>query len=538
MTTEKTETPGVNPELVFHLRSMSRAIYFVTDEEDRFLVQLSGVLKKQVDRVFVYNAALGMIPITNLQRDWETRAHAEDNSTMSIHEALIKVYKDDPKSAMNFYVITDPGRWLQDAHVQRRILNILHQGNQNNKCVKVLIFVGSRKVIPESLSRYIEVIHDPGMTKDEITSLVTDAARHLKTDVPKNAAQVFKGMTSHECLTAISQSVIATKGDAVDAKRIDPRVIAEYRKRQLKKTDLVQQIDTDTFDFNQVGGAQRFKEWAVKTRSCWTEAGRKFGLKPPKGVLCVGVWGCGKSLSVKAMGNAWGLPVVSLEMGRLRSSGVGESEANVYRAIRIIEAAAPCIVWIDEAEKSLSGGASSAQSDAGTTSRTIGILSTWLQETNAPVCLAMTANSLKTLPVEFVNRMDERFFFDMPTEEDRVDILKIHLTKNGQNPEEFDLAKLAERSRLMVGREIEQALGAAMIESFTQNKKGLDEEIFEAELVKKPRIVRTMVDEVREVLEWVGYDPDADDGIRARFASKPDSRGGTLKLIAGDAKDG
>jgi hypothetical protein len=267
MTTEKTEIAGVNPELVFHLRSMSRAIYVVTDEEDRFIVQLSKVLKKHSDRVFVYNAALGMIPINNLQRDWETRAHAEDNSTMSIHEALIKVYKDDPKQVMNFYVITDPARWLQDSHVQRRVLNILHQGNQNNKCVKVLIFVGPRKMIPESLSRYIEVINDPGMTPEEIVDLVSDAAKNLKTAAPKNPANVFKGMTSHECLMAISQSVIATKSDDVDAKRIDPKIIAEYRKRQLKKTDLVQQIDTDTFNFNQVGGAQRFKEWAVKTRS-------------------------------------------------------------------------------------------------------------------------------------------------------------------------------------------------------------------------------------------------------------------------------
>jgi len=221
-------------------------------------------------------------------------------------------------------------------------------------------------------------------------------------------------------------------------------------------------------------------------------------------------------------------------MGRLRSSGVGESEANVYRAIRIIESAAPCIVWIDEAEKSLSGGASSAQSDAGTTSRTIGILSTWLQETDAPVCLAMTANSLKTLPVEFVNRMDERFFFDMPTEEDRVDIIKIHLEKAGQNPEDFDLAKLAEASRLMVGREIEQAIQAAMRESFHAKKAGLDEDILALELTKKPRIVKTMVDEVKEVLEWVGYDPEADDGVRARFAGKPGGNGGTLKLISGD----
>jgi SpoVK/Ycf46/Vps4 family AAA+-type ATPase len=257
-------------------------------------------------------------------------------------------------------------------------------------------------------------------------------------------------------------------------------------------------------------------------------------LEPPKGVLAVGIWGTGKSLSIKTLGAEWGLPVVQLEMGRLRSSGVGESEANVYRAIRIIESASPCIVWIDEAEKSLSGGPSSAQSDAGTTNRTIGIFSTWLQETKARVCLALTANTLDTLPVEFVNRMDERFFFDLPGERERIDILKIHLKKRRQDTDKFNLAMLAEKSEHMVGREIEQAIKAALVESFDQGKAGLDETILAEQLAGKPRIVKTMVDDVKKLIDWVGYDPDVKDGIRARFASDPDRKAGSMKLVSGD----
>jgi SpoVK/Ycf46/Vps4 family AAA+-type ATPase len=292
----------------------------------------------------------------------------------------------------------------------------------------------------------------------------------------------------------------------------------------------LQIIPTDV-TFKDVGGNDRFKAWADETQASWTEDGRKFGLKPPKGVLAVGVWGCGKSLSVKAMGAAWHLPVVQLEMGRLRSSGVGESEANVYRAVRMIEAMAPCIVWVDEAEKSLSGNASSGASDAGTTSRTIGILSTWLQETTAPICMAMTANSLKTMPVEFVNRMDERFFFNIPSEDERVAIFKIHLRKAGQNPDTFDLASLAEKSEKMVGREIEQAIQAAMIKSFNAKHPRLDEGILLEVLSKKPRIFRTMADEMKEIIDWVGFDPDADEGIRARFASS--SPTAALRVVQG-----
>lgn len=523
---------SIHPDLNFKLKHLARVIYFVTDEEDRFLVDLKEALATHADRAFVYSATMGLQKLENLINDWKTAAHPEDRETLSIHDALVKVYKEDPRDKQNFYVFTDPERWLSDAHVVRRFLNIIHQVRNDVRKVKLLIFVGSRKVVPEKLSRYVQVVQDTGLSREDMLKVVETTAAHLKiTDLPPNTADLFRGMTSYEIDQSICASVVATKKDA-KGKRIDPEIIRQFRKDQLAKTDLVTNVDVSKFSFSQVGGAGRFKEWAEKTRATWTPAGEKFGLVPPKGVLCVGVWGCGKSLSVKAMGAAWGLPVVQLEMGKLRSSGVGESEANVYRAIRIIESVSPCLVWIDEAEKSLSGNASSGQTDAGTTSRTIGILSTWLQETSAKVCLAMTANSLNGLPVEFVNRMDERFFFDLPAEEDRIDILKIHLSKRGQSPEDFNLAELAQAGNGLVGREIEQAIGAALVDSFHAKKDGLDEAILAQALKTKPRILKTMGDEVKAVIQWVGYDPEADDGIRARFASKPDKQG-SMKVLSG-----
>ena len=518
-------------ELLFHLRSLSRCIYFVTDEEDRFLIKLRDTLKKLADRTWVFNAALGLVPLNQLIKDWGSRAHTENGQAPGIHEALIQIYKDDPKDEQNFYVITDPERWLSDPHVVRRELNIVHQVHNDIRTIKILIFVGTRKVIPEKLANYMEVVVDNGLSGEEILATVEEACNHLGKTAPKDSPNLFKGLNSYQIDMSIAQSIVRTRKDTANPKRIDPGYVGEYRRRQLKKTDLVQYFEADAFNFDQVGGCQRFKAWAKKTRAAWTDEGRKFGLIPPKGVLCVGIWGTGKSLSAKATGAAWGIPIVGLEMGRLRSSGVGESEANVYRAIKIIESAAPCLVWIDEAEKSLGGGASSNQSDAGTTSRTIGILSTWLQETTSPICLMLTANNLKTLPVEFINRADERFFFDMPSETDRIDILKIHLAKNGQDPENYNLAMLSDNAKGMVGREIEQAIKAALIESFAQNKSMLDEKILSTELENKPRILRTMVDEVKEVIDWVGYDPEKNEGIRARFASNPNKEGDVLKLL-------
>jgi AAA+ superfamily predicted ATPase len=523
-------------ELLFHLRSLSRVIYFVTDEEDRLLIKLRDTLKDLARRTWVFNAAFGLVGLNQLIKDWGSRAHAENRDCANINDALIQIYRDDPKDEQNFYVITDPERWLTDPHIVRRILNIIHQEHNDIRTIKLLIFVGTRKVIPEKLAQYIEVVQDNGLTAEEIMTTVEEACNHLNKTPPADSIHLFKGFTSYQIDQAIAQSIVKTRKDPVNPKRIDISHVSEFKRRQLKKTDLVQYIEEKKFTFDQVGGNQRFKAWAQKTRHAWTAEGRKFGLMPPKGVLCVGVWGAGKSLSTKALGSCWGLSVVGLEMGRLRSSGVGESEANVYRAIRVIENAAPCLVWIDEAEKSLSGGQSSAQSDAGTTSRTIGILSTWLQETESPICLVLTANSLKTLPIEFVNRADERFFFDMPSEQDRIDIIKIHLRKNGQDPDNYNLAMLSEKADGMVGREIEQAIKAALIETYDPKDPSvtaLSESILANELKGKPRILTTMADEVKEVMEWVGFDPERNEGVRARFASNPNRSVGALKLISG-----
>jgi len=519
----------MNPEMIFHLKSMTRFIYYVTEEEDVFLAKLDKGLKQYKDHTFVFNYAFGLVPLERLVADWKNHAHQEsDAESRDIQSALVQVYRAEPREKQNFYIFTDPDRMLADPMVQRRFLNIAHQLHQDDKIVKIIIFVGPRPVIPPKLQRYIQVIKDTGLEEKAVINLIKKFCCELKDitvpENPKALAEHFRGLTHFEATSVLSQSIIQTKGDKNNPCRIDPRIISEFKQSQLAKTDLLSFVDTKDTTFKDVGGNNRFKQWALKTRAAWTPEGRKFGLFPPKGVLLMGVWGCGKSLSVKAMASEWRLPVVLLEMGKLRSSAVGQTEANVYRAINLIESIGSCMVWVDEAEKSLSGGQSSAMSDAGTTSRTIGILSNWLQETKSPVCLAMTANSLSTMPIEFINRMDERFFFDLPSEDERIAILKIHLAKRGRNPDDYQLAVLAEHAKNMVGREIEQAIGAALVDSFIEGKNDLDGEILVKQLKTKPRIFKTMAEELAEVLEWVGYDEDVDDGIRARFASASHSQ--------------
>ena len=509
----------LNSEMIHHLRALTRLLFVVTDEEDNFINDFHLQMVKHEDRTWVYNHCLGLKKIGDLVRDWKSRTHTVDG-TREVHDALIQVYKDDPKDKEHFYIFTDPERIFKDEQCVRRVLNITHQLHQDLRVVKCLIFVGTRRAIPEKLARYFEVVECKGLQTEELNTLVNDFCKQLQTPVPENIDRLFRGFTSFEVEAAITQSVVSTKKDPKNPKRVDPVLVSKYKRNQIRKTDLVQIVDSSNVSFDSVGGAECFKEWARATQSCWTEEGQKFGLLPPRGILLMGVYGCGKSLSAKALATEWKLPLIQFEMGKLRTSAVGESEANLYRALRIVESVAPCIMWIDEAEKSLAGGASSAQSDAGTTSRLLGILSTWAQESKSPACLVMTANSLKTLPTEMVNRMPERYFFDIPDEDTLIDIIKIHAKAFSQDVSNFNLATLAEKADGLVGREIEQAVEASMVKSFNAKKSGLDYDILLDDLTLRPRIIKTMSDEIQEIIDWVGFDKVSKDGVRARLASK------------------
>ncbi len=538
---------GFAPDLVFHLRALSRLIYVVTEEEDVFLKKFRNLVKKFSAKTQkfsaktqVYSTTFGLVPLEHVLNDWKSKKYEANASILGIHDTLSEIYKFDPKDQQNFYIITDPEVHLRDDMVQRRLLDIVHQLHNDEHNVKLIIFLSNRKYIPPKLSRYIQVIEDKGLSAEDIESTLERPCNALKISIPENAVEMFRGMTSFEIEASVAQAVVTSmENPAMNQDEIAPENIHAYRKNMLKKTGLLDYIDTSGFTPKDIGGTDRFKAWASETKAVFTDEGRKYGLKIPKGVLLVGVWGTGKSLSAKVLGSEWGLPVVLLEMGKLRSSGVGDTEQNIYQVTKMIESVAPCILWIDEAEKSLSGGQSSAMSDSGTTARSLGIFSTWIQETRLPVSLVLTANRLSTLPVEFVNRMNERWFFDLPSPDERVEILKIHLRKNGQDTDHYKFLPLAEASKDMVGREIEQCIEQALIKSFLAKSPVIDQDILHSVLKRKPRIVKTMTDEVKEITEWVGFDTEADDGVKARFASKPnrgkDGTGGAFEIIQGGA---
>ncbi len=232
----------------------------------------------------------------------------------------------------------------------------------------------------------------------------------------------------------------------------------------------------------ELGGFENLKDWLRRAAIGFTPEAAAFNLAPPRGILIVGVQGCGKSLAAKAIARDWQVPLLKLDAGALYNKYIGESERNFRRATELAESVAPCVLWIDEMEKAFASGGD-GDNDGGTSRRMLGSFLTWLQEKKASVFVVGTANDLDCLPPELMRkgRFDEIFFVDLPDTHERAAIFDIHLKLRNQNPGAFDLAALVEASEGFSGAEIEQAVIASLYRALYL-KRPLDTELIRHEL--------------------------------------------------------
>jgi SpoVK/Ycf46/Vps4 family AAA+-type ATPase len=256
------------------------------------------------------------------------------------------------------------------------------------------------------------------------------------------------------------------------------------------------------------------KEWLDKRAAAFTDEARKFGLPAPKGILMLGVQGCGKSLCAKAVATQWQLPLLRFDMGRMFGSLVGSSEENVRRAIAVAESVAPAILWVDEIDKAFAGSQGSGATDGGTTARVFGTFLTWLSEKTAPVFVVATANDISQLPPELLRkgRLDEIFFVDLPGREERAEIFRIHIAKRGRETAAFDVDSLADASQNFSGAEIEEAINSALYDAFYAGRDLLPGDV-QAALAETVPLAKTMEEQIGHLRAWA-------DG-RARNASAP-----------------
>ena len=373
-----------------------------------------------------------------------------------------------------------------------------------------IIMLGCRCKMPPELEHEVTLI-DVALPNADTLGQVLDSVSESAFNKP-----VDPGPERDDLLAAASglttieaESVFALS--YVKHKAFVPKVVAREKAGTLKRNGLLEIVETG-LDLNSIGGYEELKKWLVQRKVAFSKEAAAYGLPAPKGLLITGIPGTGKSLTAKAAAGVFGLPLLKLDMGRVFAGLVGESEANVRSVIQTAEAMAPCVLYIDEVEKGMSGSKSSGSTDGGTASRVFGSFINWMQEKTARVFIVATANSISAMPPEFLRRgrFDCIFHVDLPSQAERVEILDVVIRKYGRDPANYTKSVMAKHCDQFTGAEIEAVFVDAMYTAFTKNREVTDADIAEAAAGTIP-IAKTMAQEIKALREWA-------DG-RARNAS-------------------
>lgn len=307
-------------------------------------------------------------------------------------------------------------------------------------------------------------------------------------------ALVTAGLSRPQIAQILSKCLVE-KADDPSFDAWEERIAQEKRQRLASESKL--EIVEDSAGMEAVGGHEDLKAWLEKRRLAFGPKAQAFGIRPPRGLLLVGIQGCGKSLLAKAIAHTWRFPLLRLEMGAIFSSTNDSPDAALERALNIADAMAPVVICCDEIEKSFSG------SGDPTTRRLLAKLLNWLQERHSEAFFIATANDIQSLPPELIRkgRFDEVFFVDLPDEAERIEIFDIHLKKVGRNPKQFDSSKFASESVNFSGAEIEECIASSLFTAFAQNRELRDDDIFDAIHECVP-IYKQREDEIKELREW------------------------------------
>jgi SpoVK/Ycf46/Vps4 family AAA+-type ATPase len=358
--------------------------------------------------------------------------------------------------------------------------------------------------VPIELEKEVVVLDFQLPDMAELNKVLTahqeqNRGRRLTTEARERLLRAALGLTKDEAEKVYRKAQVTT-GQLTEN---EVNIVLSEKKQLIRRNGILEYLEEDE-TIDAVGGLEELKTWLTQRSNAFTERAREYGLPQPKGMLILGVPGCGKSLIAKTTSRLWGLPILRLDMGRVYDgSMVGRSEANLRNALKTAESISPTILFIDELDKSFAGSGGSGDSDGGTSNRIFGSFLTWMQEKKSPVFVMATANRVERLPGEFLRkgRFDEIFFVDLPTPEERQDIFGIHLTKRREDIARFDLGQLAKMSDGFSGAEIEQAVVAAMYEAFAQDREFTQLDIIAALKSTLP-LSRTMQEQVTALRDW------------------------------------
>jgi hypothetical protein len=401
------------------------------------------------------------------------------------------------------YFFKDLHKYLEDVAVVRRLRDL---AAVLGRARRALVLNAVHLALPPEIASLAAPykLELPGLP--ELNALVRRLAkdldeRRIRVDLSAEdldrLAESLRGLTLFEAERAVMRAAI----DHGVLAPSDLEVVTRFKQQSLQRSGLLDTWPTHE-GFSDVGGLACLKGWLDKRRRAFTAEARDFGLDPPRGVVLLGVQGCGKSLCAKAVAKAWELPLLKLDPGRLYDKYIGETEKNLERALDLAARMAPAVLWIDELEKCFSTGGE-AESDAGLSRRIFGRLLDWLQDRPAPIFVAATCNNILSLPPELVRkgRFDEIFFVDLPKDSELAEIWTIHLRKRKRDPTAFNISELVQNSRGFSGAEVEQALVSALYSAFSE-RRPLTTETIVAELRATHPLSVVRAEEIASLRQW------------------------------------
>jgi AAA+ superfamily predicted ATPase len=482
-----TKSEVVAKDVASLLRARNPLIWIITREEARVEGFLASAAGSAGFKPLFWDVAQGVTGLDGKVIDADSKDCGDALKT--IKDAAEVTSKDAER---NVWVMRDLPIWLRETpgaaplRALRNLARLLPSTPRSAAQAVVVITTDSK--VPDELAAHATVIEWPLPDRAEIAKVLDTAIGNLPefendpetgkpdtskplranaatTEVRELAIDAAVGLTAEEAASCYAKSIVQTR-------KIDPAVVSNEKKRVISRERVLEWVDPIKGGLDAVGGLDNLKGWLETRRNAYSPEARAYGLPAPKGTTLVGIPGCGKSLTAKCIATSWNVPLLRLDLGALKSKFVGDSEGNLRKALKVIEAIGRCVLWIDEIEKALQG-ATSGSADGGVSSDALGTILNWMQERVGGAFVIATANDVTSLPPELLRkgRFDEVFFVDLPNVTERKSVLSAALRANGRGKVKIDLAKVATATDGFTGSEIAELVPTALFAAFADKSR-------------------------------------------------------------------
>lgn len=484
-------------EIESHIAAGYSLLFVRTFEELRARITLRDTCRKLNKRFYIWSVTVGLCEVQ--ENDQMEKVKDTEPPQGLMNHLFNEFGVDEDEDQMSVVVLCDFHPYLKDPRISRMVREL---GTRFKEKGYNLVLLSPLFQIPDELKKDVTLLEFKLPGKEELGQIVDDIGEDNEVEVDEDSkervVESLSGLTTIEAENALALSVY-------NHETFNAKAILDTKAATIRKSGVLEFYDS-SFTMNDVGGFPKLKEWLELRSLAWTKGAIEYGIDFPRGIMLLGLPGCGKSLVAKAISNMWGFPLLMLDMGKVFGSLVGQSEENMREALELAEAIAPCILFIDEIEKGLAGTGGSGKHDSGVGSRVLGTLLTKMQERvkSSSVFYVATANDISALPAPLLRkgRFDELFFVDLPNRRERKEIFEIHLGKRSRNPKDFDLDTLVNKTDNFTGSEIEEVVRSGLFYSFSDGKRKLKTaDLITAIEVTVP-LSKTMTVELEGLRNW------------------------------------